>query len=513
MGLGFGAANAALVRQLGVSGAGAIPATVSTSDERAADTATPEKAPSVTNPPSIDNVDPPAPGHLYDTVIRGGRVIDPESGFDAIANVGIDGEKITAISFDELQSSNPTIEAAGLVVSPGFIDILSYSPNGYGEWFKIQDGVTTNLLMHGADAFGEDFFAKIPGLGNMPVHYGGASDNAVVRERVGELGPYEEPNAAKIDQIVARTRRDLEAGLIGIHMQPEYTPGATSAEVLANARLAAELGVPLCVHARYSDNLPPGTQAEAMTEVVRVAEQTGVWMHVEHINSTGGTGRMAEALGTLEDARSQGHKITACVYPYQFWATYLASPRYDNWQEKYGISYGDLQIAGTSERLNESTYGPARSENKLTAAFTMSEEDLEIALRTPWVMVGSDAILERAHNNHPRSTGCFARTMGRYVRDRNAMDLVSALAKVTVQPAQLVEAAAPAMRRKGRLQMGADADITIFDLNTISDQSSIETPQIPSTGVSWVLVNGTPVLTPDGLDETVSPGTPITSRL
>ena len=512
-GMGFGAANLAMLRQLGVSPEEFVTTPGASAESAAAPRVSTTVAPAVEPPPSLANEVPPADTHVYDRVISGGRVIDPESGFDAIADVGIDGKTITAISLTPLQSSNARIDATGLVVAPGFIDILSYNPNGYGEWFKVQDGVTTNLCMHGVDVPGETFFRQVEELEGSPVHYGGASDNDKVRIATSELGVYDVASGHQINDIVAGARSDLEAGLIGIHMQPEYAPGATEDEVIAHARLAQEMGVPLCVHARYSDDFAPGTQAEAMNEVVRVAETTGVKLHVEHINSTGGTGRMPAALATLEGGRQQGLDITACIYPYRFWATFLRSPRFDNWQEKYGISYDSLQVAGTSERLNATTYQAAFDANRLTAAFTMTEEDIQTALLKPWLMVGSDAILEPPHNNHPRSTGCFSKTIGRYVRELEVLDMRSGLAKLTILPAKLVEKAAPAMQRKGRMQMGADADISIFDPATIIDRSTIDTPQRASVGMQWVLVDGTIVLSPDGLDRSVRPGTPIRSAI
>ena len=449
--------------------------------------------------PVLDEAAARGPDHVFDLAIVGGRVIDPASGFDYVASIGVSGSTVAAIAAGPdaapLQASR-TIDATGLVVSPGFIDILSYSPNGYGEWFKLADGVTANLGMHGLDNRADRWFEAHPD-GSSPVHFGGAYDNAFVRQTYG-LEPYDTAATGTINAILEDARTDLRKGFIGLHMQPEYTPGTTPGDLLGHAALAADLDVPLCVHARYSDNMAPGTNLQAISELVQAARETGAHVHVEHINSTGGTGVMAEALGRVGDAIDEGLAMTACVYPYEFWATYLKSARYEDWQEKYGISYGDLQVAGTSERLTEQTFGAAYANNSLTAAFAMSPEDIELPLRTDFVMVGSDAILDRSHNNHPRSTGCFSRVLGRYVRERSVLDLPTALSKMTIQPALLLERRCPGLRRKGRLGIGADADITVFDPATVADRSTIANPAQESVGIQWVVVEGRVVRTPDG---------------
>ena len=438
----------------------------------------------------------------FDLAIIGGRVIDPASGFDAVAGVGISGSTVAAISVDPdappLEAAR-TIDATGLVVSPGFIDILSYSPNGYGEWYKLADGVTTNLGMHGLDNRAENWFAAHPD-GSSPVHFGGASDHAFVRQVRG-LEPYDTATDGTLAAMLEDARADLRNGFVGLHMQPEYTPGTSAGALLAHAAVAAEHGVPLCVHARYSDNLPPGTNLQAISELVGAARETGAHVHVEHINSTGGTGVMAEALGRIGEAIGEGLSMTACAYPYEFWATYLKSARYQDWQEKYGIDYGDLQVAGTSERLTEQTFADAYAANALTAAFAMSPEDVEMPLQADFVMVGSDAILERSHNNHPRSTGCFSRVLGHYVRERGVLDLETALAKMTIQPARLLEGRCPALLRKGRLGIGADADITVFDPATVIDRSTIANPAQESAGIQWVVVEGQVARSPDGFTD------------
>ena len=602
--LGFGVTNVAVLRRFRSgadastdSGAGSPPEpqsepgdppTGSTSPDAGSGGATvvsepapPEQPPPV---PVLDETAARGPDHIFDLAIVGGRVIDPASGFDFVASIGVSGSTVAAIAAGPdaapLQASR-TIDASGLVVSPGFIDILSYSPNGYGEWFKLADGVTANLGMHGLDNRADQWFGAHPD-GSSPVHFGGAYDNAFVRQTYG-LEPYDTAAAGTINAILedARTdlrkgfiglhmqpeytpgttaddllghaglaadlqvplcvharysdnmapgtnlqaigelvqaaretgahvhvehinailedaRTDLRKGFIGLHMQPEYTPGTTADDLLGHAGLAADLQVPLCVHARYSDNMAPGTNLQAIGELVQAARETGAHVHVEHINSTGGTGVMAEALGRVGDAIDEGLAMTACVYPYEFWATYLKSARYEDWQEKYGISYGDLQVAGTSERLTEQTFGAAYADNSLTAAFAMSPEDIELPLRTDFVMVGSDAILDRSHNNHPRSTGCFSRVLGRYVRERSVIDLPTALSKMTIQPALLLERRCPGLRRKGRLGIGADADITVFDPATVADRSTIANPAQESVGIQWVVVEGRVVRSPDG---------------
>ncbi len=512
--LGFGVTNVAVLRRVGSDAdpqaepqaESADPSTASTSPAPAETGSAPpavvsEPAPP-DGPPEIPVLDESAvrgPDHVFDLAIVGGRVIDPASGFDFVASIGISGATVAAIAVGAdaapLQAST-TIDATGLVVSPGFIDILSYSPNGYGEWFKLADGVTANLGMHGLDNRADRWFAAHPD-GSSPVHFGGAYDNAFVRQAHG-LEPYDTAAADTMGAIIEDARADLLNGFVGLHMQPEYTPGTTADDLLAHAALAAEHEVPLCVHARYSDNLPPGTNLQAIGELVRAARETGAHVHVEHINSTGGTGVMAEALGRISDAIGEGLAMTACVYPYEFWATYLKSARYENWQEKYGIGYGDLQVAGTSQRLTEQTFDAAYANNSLTAAFAMSPEDVELPLRTDFVMVGSDAILDRSHNNHPRSTGCFSRVLGRYVRDRAVIDLPAALSKMTIQPARLLERGCPELRRKGRLGIGADADITVFDPATIADRSTIENPAQESAGVRWVVVEGRVARSPEG---------------
>ena len=461
-------------------------------------------------PPALEGADPaPAAGHTFDVAITGGRVIDPETGYDGIANVGIDGDRITAISVEPITGAR-TVDATGRVVAPGFIDLLSYEPNEYGEWYKIADGVTTNLGMHGLNFDASDFLGRWTNDGS-PVHFGGAYDGGWRRSALLGLGTGEAASSAQLDQFADDARAQLAEGWIGINLEPEYTPGAEYEELRRLSEVAAEVGVPVFVHGRYSDNVEPGTNAETIAEILQLARDTGASVHVEHIISTGGTFTMAESLATLDAAVAEGLDVTACMYPYDFWATYLGSARFnEGWQERFGITYEDLVVAGTGERLTEATFAARQADNLLVAAYGIPAADVVTALQSPLVMIGSDAILEPSHNNHPRATGCFSRVLGRYVRDEGTLSLVDGLAKMTIMPARRLQGGAPAMARKGRLQRGADADVVVFDPTTVADRSTVENPAQESVGIDWVLVAGTVVKSPDGIDREQRPGRAIT---
>ena len=304
--------------------------------------------------------------------------MDPESRFDGVADVGVDGGTVTSIAPDGGLNGTTVLDAKGLVVAPGFIDILSYDPNEYGIWFKVADGVTTNLALHGVRARAQEYFdiwgqeARRP-----PTHYGGAFSNPWARESLG-LGIDDPASTEQIDAMVKMCREDLRAGFMAVDFEPEYTPGVSFAEIKALAEVAKHHEVPATFHARYSDDVSPGTNAEALAEVLRVARETGVRVHVEHIISTGGTYTMQQSLQTLEQARKEGIEVTACMYPYDYWATYLASARFnDGWQERFHISYHDLAIVGTGERLNASSFATYQAQNALTAAFAIPETDVE----------------------------------------------------------------------------------------------------------------------------------------
>lgn len=528
LGLGFGAATIAGLTGLGERTTNRRVTTTSATIDTTSTTA-PGAAVAVGEPgapfvaPVFDETRRLGEGQTAEVSLTGGRIIDPETGFDRIGNVGIREGVIVAIS-DEAIAADRQIDATGLVIAPGFIDMLSYEPNAApgwegGEWWKVADGVTSNIGMHGLRFDADAFYSRWRNEG-VPVHFGGAVHNSWVRDQLDlGIGDSADDRLGEVSDLV---EAQIAAGYVGVHVQPEYAPGVSATEMLDMGRIAARFDVPLCVHARYSDNVAPGIQSEATAELVTVARETGAHVHIEHLNSTGGTGRMEEALAELETAIDEGLRMSSCMYPYEFWATGLQTSRYQDWQERYGLDYGDLQVAGSSERLTESTFAQAFEDNALTAAFAIPPGDLLAGLQAKFMMIGSDAILEQSLRNHPRATGCFSRVLGEYVRNRRAIELIDALAMMTIRPANLVGIGAPAMRSKGRMQIGADADVTVFDPETIIDRSTLADPARESVGVEFVFVDGVEVRNregnvmeapgDDGSPTPVRPGRAITSE-
>lgn len=454
-------------------------------------------------PGIADSTNAAAP--TFDVVIGNARVMDPDTGLDAAGvSVAIQGKRVAAITRDPVRAREH-IDAKGRVVAPGFIDILSYDPNAYGVWYKLADGVTTNLAMHGASADMAAWYRAYE-RARPPVHFGGAFLYTAARGRAG-VGRYAAASRLQIARLTAGAEQALRDGALGISMSPEYVPGTSTAEIEAMMSVSRKYNTPLSIHVRFSDMDEPGTNLDALNEVIGAARRTRAAVHINHINSTGGTFSMAESLRLLDAARAEGLDITACVYPYSFWATYLNSARFDpGWQQRFRIDYSDLQIAGSAERLTPQTFRKYRRRGKIAVAYAIPEEDVVSALRSPLVMIASDAILEPSNNNHPRAAGTFARTLGVYVRDRQTLTLMDALRKMTIMPARRLEAQVPALRRKGRLQVGADADIVVFDPATVRDRATVERPNSFSAGIDYVLVAGRIVKEPTGFRRHVRAG-------
>ncbi len=439
--------------------------------------------------------------------------MDPETGLDAVRNVGIRDGKIVCVSSEAL-SGRRVIHAGGLVVAPGFIDLHQHGQELESQRVKALDGVTTALELEiGAPDVAQFLKAK---EGQSLIHYGTSASHVAARALVfgvpltpGEILPKNGPatdQPATPEQIEAmreRLRAELEAGGLAVGMGIQYTPGATRLEVIDMFRLAAERRLPVYTHMRSAGRVEPGSAIEATNEVIGAAAITGTSLHIVHINSTCARDAM-ECLAMVEGARARGLDVTTEAYPYTAGMTFINSALFNpGWREKFGIDYSDLVLPNTGEHLTKARFDELHNSSmpQLVLVFSNTQEMVDKVIPHPLVMIASDGI-----QGHPRNAGTYSRVLAQYVREKGTITLMDALRKMSLMPAEMLERSTPAARQKGRLQEGADADIVVFDPATISDRSTFAKPMEPSVGVRYLVVGGTIVVDEGKIVPDVFPG-------
>jgi dihydroorotase len=453
----------------------------------------------------------PAPAvtqELYDTVILGGRVMDPETGRDEIANVGILADQIRAITTDDIRGRK-TIDASGQIVAPGFIDILaSMRLDKAAHEFKVGDGVTTVLGMHGGPLDVAEYRRSHAAVGPL-VNYAATVSHSELREAVGATDRYAPATPEQIEAMRPLAVQAIRDGAVGIGFGINYTPGASYEEIFALFEVAAAEGVPCHLHARYKGNVFPLTMSLATMEVVSMAAATGAQAQLAHlISSTVGSAPLSIAL--IEGAAARGVDV---AFDFHVWTrnqTRLQSALFDEgWQERFGgASYSDVYVADTQERLTEARFFELRAQPEILSVQTefIPEAEMITGLRSPLGIVSSDGGGLVDGRGHPRSVGTFGRFLGRFVRELEIVDWMEGIKKITLLPAERLENAIPAMSSKGRLQIGMDADVTIFDPAIVQERATYAKPAQMSAGISFVIVNGMLVLDDGEIVEGAEPG-------
>jgi N-acyl-D-aspartate/D-glutamate deacylase len=437
----------------------------------------------------------------YDIVLQGGRVMDPESNLDAIRNVGIRGKKIAAISPATLRGK-VEINAAGLIIAPGFIDLHQHSQTPEAYRFKAMDGVTTALELEvGAWPVSEWYAAR---QGKSLIHFGASSGHIPARMSImhdtGGLLPRDaamnRPASAEEQRaIAAAVEKGMDEGGLGMGMGITYTPTASSEEILNLFYLAAKFKRPVFVHAREG-----GNPIQTLQEVIANAAASGAPLHVVHINSIA-MDKTAEALRMIDGTRARGLDVTTEAYPYTAGMTEIASAMYSNWESRPAEYFARFLWPPTGERLTRESFERYRKQGGFVAEFRNTEDMVRLAISHPGVMIATDGILQ-----HPRSSGTYARVLGKYAREEKALTFMDAIRKSSLLPAQRLEAMSPQMRQKGRLKVGADADISVFDPNSVIDKATFENPKQYSEGFRYVMVEGTLVVRDGKLQDGVAPG-------
>ncbi len=471
----------------------------------------------------------------YDIVILHVRAIDPETGLDATRNIGITGDKVTAVSMEPL-SGKQTIEGQGLVASPGFIDLHSHAYGYETATYQAMDGVTTRLELELGVYPVKQWYDKK--AGHELINYGASVNHDRVRFSLQHGGDLHDPRIPGetsdamdtdprfeqlihqpippqfYDRFVPMLEAGLDDGAIGIGSGTQYAPGITHQEMLDLTQVAGRRHVCVFTHIRYGSLVEPGSTLEAVQEQIANAAITGACVHIVHINSMA-MSSTPQMIALFHQARDHGVDVSTEVYPWDASVDEIRSVIFDpGWQQRWGVTVGDLQSRTTGKRLTMEEFNALRSGTADDGVLMHmnTEETITKALQDPLVLVASDSMDIVNRYSHPRSAGTFARVLGHYVRETGALTLSQAIRKMSLMPAQRLEAFVPAMKKKGRLQVGADADLILFDPQQVSARARYLDAKEYSKGILYVMVNGQLVVRHGMLVKDVFPGRPVYSQ-
>ncbi|MEO6445810.1 MAG: amidohydrolase family protein [Gemmatimonadaceae bacterium] len=423
----------------------------------------------------------------FDLVIANGRVMDPESGLDAVRHLGIREGKITTVSAQPLEGGR-VIDATGLVVAPGFVDLHEHGQQEESYSMMVRDGVTSAFELEAGTADVAKWYSARDG--GQIVNFGVSVGHIPARMRVlgdpgtgllpAGIGGSGSATEAQIIEMESILREGLAQGAVAVGLGSAYTPGAGMAEIERMFKVAAEGGVSAHIHMRNG--------SAGLDSTIAAAKAAGAKLHIVHVNSSAGD-ELDAFLTKITAARDAGQDVTTEAYPYGAGMTEIQSALFDDWKTWSDDRFALHQLVSTGERLTRATFAKAREAGGTVIIHGRSEEQTRASVLSPLSMIASDGFIENGRG-HPRTSGSYAKVLGKYVRDEQALPLMDALRKMTVEPARRLEARVPSMKMKGRIAAGSDADLTIFDPATVIDRATYEDGTIPSAGIPWVIVGG-----------------------
>lgn len=480
-------------------------------------------------------------------LIRGGLVCDPAAGTETVCDVLVRGGRVAEVGVDlGVSEGSRVIDAQGLVVGPGFVDLHSHVNSIAGQRLQAMDGVTTALELEAGLLPVDLAYARAAQEGR-PLNYGFSASWGAARAEVlcgrpadadfvtslqvlGDPTWQASSTPTQLRTWLRRLESELADGALGIGVLQGYAPRTDPAEFRAVAALAAAAGAPTFTHVRELSEADPSTPVDGSTEVARAAAEVGAQMHHCHVNSTSRR-HIDRVLETLDAARAGGASLTVETYPYGAGSTgigaaFLAPERLPVW----GLGPQDLVLLPSGERIrDEARLREVREQAPGTLCIVeyLDENDpadlalLQRSMAFPDSIVASDAMhvtwadgswdtrewpLPPGGSTHPRTSGTYARSLRTMVREQGVWTWVEAFRRCSHLPARVLDDVAPDARRKGRLDLGADADLVVLDRVALTDAATYLDPTRPSVGVRHLLVGGTPVVSDGDIVPDAYPG-------
>ncbi len=392
------------------------------------------------------------------------------------------------------EDTDQTIDAAGKIVSPGFIDIHMHEEviedekdPYFTSYYELKMGATTCVAGNcGNNRQSVKEFKDYIDKNGSPVNYLSFIGHNYLRNQIGIDDRYRAANDEEIEKMKDLIKESLPLGILGISYGIEYSPGIDFHELVEITKALDSKDYLLSAHYRSDGE----KSVDSIEEMVKISTESGVPMQIAHIGSCSAFGFMKETLDMIQEYKDQGADVMADCYPYDAFATFIGSAVFDDGCfERWDKTYSDILLTEEplkNVRCDKETFEKARKDypNMIAAAFVMREEEVIEALKAPFVFVGSDSLFRR-DMGHPRGAGSFPRVLGRYVREMGELDMIDALWKMTLGPAERLD-----LSTKGRIKEGMDADITIFDPDTVEDGATFAEPTLPPIGISHVILDG-----------------------
>lgn len=427
------------------------------------------------------------------TLIKNGLLIDPANHIQAKLNLVIENDKIAQVT-RETPESDRVIDAESKIVSPGFIDFHLHE-DPIGEDGRIQRcifdamlrmGVTTGVGGNcGISVYDPVKYLDIVERDGAPINVAMLAGHTYLREQTGATDKYAKITPEQLEKLVCLINDALANGCAGVSFGLRYVPGMDKDEFWAAAACCRKDRKIITAHIRDdAANVFP-----AVDEVAQAGIANDIPVQISHIGSMGGFGQMEEVLRRIDEYRANGLDILCDCYPYFAFSTRIGETTYDDgWLDRYHCDYDVCMLSEgkyKGQRCTAETFAEMRRDfpRCLTICYVMKEEDIRMALAHPSVFLASDGLLDNGQG-HPRAAGAFPRFFREFVREGN-IGIFEGIAKMTSMPAERL-----GLKNKGRLNVGADADITIFDPEKIKDGATFEDPIIPPTGIDYVIIGG-----------------------